>query len=68
MTGWSPAGDVPKAAKRGSATISFHEMAEALAQRGGQAGSVAPAEGGEGSSTPASSQGSEQGSRDGGAQ
>jgi hypothetical protein len=44
MTGWSPSSSTPKAAKRGSATVSFHEMAEELQKRGAVAGR---AEGGE---------------------
>ncbi|WIA34050.1 hypothetical protein OEZ86_012429 [Tetradesmus obliquus] len=38
MTGWSPSSSTPKAAKRGSATVSFHEMAEELQKRGAVAG------------------------------
>jgi hypothetical protein len=40
MTGWAPSASTPKAAERGSATVSFHEMADALAKRGAVAGSV----------------------------
>ncbi|KAF6263918.1 S-adenosyl-L-methionine-dependent methyltransferase [Scenedesmus sp. NREL 46B-D3] len=38
MTGWSPSSSTPKAAKRGSATVSFHEMAEELQKQGAVAG------------------------------
>lgn len=40
MTGWSPSEATPQAAERGSATVSFHEMADALAKKGARAGSV----------------------------
>lgn len=40
MTGWSPSRSTPKAAKRGSATISFHEMASELQKRGAVAGTA----------------------------
>lgn len=40
MTGWSPSRSTPKAAKRGSGTISFHEMASELQKRGAVAGTA----------------------------
>lgn len=40
MTGWAPSTATPKAAERGSATVSFHDMAAELAKRGAVAGSV----------------------------
>lgn len=40
MTGWSPSRNTPKAAKRGSATVSFHEMAAELQKRGAVAGTA----------------------------
>lgn len=40
MTGWAPSPTTPQAAKRGSATISFNEMASELAKKGALAGSV----------------------------
>jgi len=43
MTGWAPSDTTPKAAKRGSATISFSEMAEELQKRGAVAGRAEPA-------------------------
>ncbi len=41
MTGWSPAENQPKPAKRGSATVSFHELAEGLERRGAVTGDSA---------------------------
>lgn len=40
MTGWAPSAATPKAAERGSATVSFHDMAAELSKRGAVAGSV----------------------------
>lgn len=40
MTSWAPSAATPKAAERGSATVSFHDMAAELAKRGAVAGSV----------------------------
>eukprot|EP00878_Enallax_costatus_P044558 GHUV01053227.1.p1 GENE.GHUV01053227.1~~GHUV01053227.1.p1 ORF type:complete len:115 (+),score=33.83 GHUV01053227.1:133-477(+) len=48
MTGWSPSRSTPKAAKRGSATVSFHEMAEELQKRGAVAGKAEPDRQGDG--------------------
>lgn len=57
MTAWSPSANTPQAAQRGSATVSFKEMATELAKRGAQAGSVADE--GEGSDGSDSSSGSD---------
>ncbi|KAF8066190.1 methyltransferase [Scenedesmus sp. PABB004] len=43
MTGWCPSSSTPRAAARGSGTVSFQEMAAALAARGATAGSAAAA-------------------------
>lgn len=42
MTGWAPSSTTPRAAQRGSATVSFHEMAEALQAKGARAGRAQP--------------------------
>ncbi|GFR52699.1 hypothetical protein Agub_g15326, partial [Astrephomene gubernaculifera] len=41
MTGWSPAAHQPKAAKRGSATVSFQDLADGLVQGGKGVGGTA---------------------------
>lgn len=55
MTGWAPSAKTPKAAERGSATISFKEMATALAERGALAGSVGDGQGSDDVSSSGSS-------------
>jgi hypothetical protein len=40
LTGWSPSRNQPKPAARGSANISFHEFAEAMAAAGGDVGAA----------------------------
>jgi len=59
MTGWAPSAKTPKAAERGSATISFKEMATALAERGALAGSVGDGEGSDDVSSSSSSSSSD---------
>jgi hypothetical protein len=54
MTGWSPSEATPQAAERGSATVSFHEMADALAKKGALAGSIGDEKDGDGSSSSSS--------------
>ncbi|PNH11022.1 putative methyltransferase At1g22800 [Tetrabaena socialis] len=44
MTGWSPSASQPKAAKRGSATVSFQDLADGLVQGGGAIGGTAEGE------------------------
>ncbi|GLI61911.1 hypothetical protein VaNZ11_004434 [Volvox africanus] len=41
MTGWAPAASQPKAAKRGSATVTFQELADGLVQGGAAVGGTA---------------------------
>ncbi len=55
LTGWSPAKSQPKAAKRGSATVSFHDLAAGLEAGGaaaGGAGAGGTGEGGGGGGAP----------------
>ncbi|KAG2497192.1 hypothetical protein HYH03_004781 [Edaphochlamys debaryana] len=44
MTGWSPAANQPKAAKRGSATVSFQDLADGLIKDGTAIGGTADGE------------------------
>lgn len=46
LTGWSPARNQPKAARRGSATASFHDLAAHLEAHGAAAGSAGEGAGG----------------------
>lgn len=65
MTGWAPSGSTPQAAERGSATVSFHEMADALAKKGALAGSIGEGQGeGDRSSSGGSSESSSSSSSD----
>ncbi|GLC35420.1 hypothetical protein PLESTB_000209200 [Pleodorina starrii] len=41
MTGWAPAANQPKAAKRGSATVSFQDLADGLVKGGAAVGGTA---------------------------